>query len=217
MTTGFVPANVSDRIINKKLKSNKHFLPIAAFDCEICEREFEKNITYKRPTSSTFNKYLQYFLNDIPTEHCAKAGHAAYSNAIKYKIENDNYVSITDSYFMSYHTSLTASSDFYTSLRNARIIANDVKSMLEAKLNRPVKFYPYRFKLICYAQLQSVYHILLLFSVFFMCSMNNTWPFGMMRCSHWGFRCWQYSVSHLFWPDLICCRLSLFSWWLRWF
>lgn len=31
-----------------------------------------------RPTTDTFMKYLQFFLTDIPSNNCAKAGHAAY-------------------------------------------------------------------------------------------------------------------------------------------
>lgn len=34
----------------------------------------------KRPTKDTYDKFLSFFLSDIPDVNCAKAGKAAYSN-----------------------------------------------------------------------------------------------------------------------------------------
>lgn len=45
-----------------------------------CPREFDENGV--RPTKETFNKYLTFFLNDLPDEGCAKAGRASYANVI---------------------------------------------------------------------------------------------------------------------------------------
>lgn len=52
----------------------------ADFSCQSCEREFIVTSGIRRPTSETFNKYLPFFLQDIPESNCAKAGKAAYSD-----------------------------------------------------------------------------------------------------------------------------------------
>lgn len=46
-------------------------------------------------------------------------------------------------YFMSYHTTVTKSYDFYSSLESARELAADVKEMLQKK-DDSVEFFPYR-------------------------------------------------------------------------
>lgn len=48
--------------------------------CESCEREFSVESGIRRPTPETFDKYLPFFLQDIPDSNCAKAGKAAYSD-----------------------------------------------------------------------------------------------------------------------------------------
>lgn len=48
-------------------------------ECMKCSREFDMNAGIQRPTEDTFNKYLSFFLNDLPYYECVKAGHAAYS------------------------------------------------------------------------------------------------------------------------------------------
>lgn len=47
--------------------------------CIACPREFDNNLIVKRPTKDTFNRYLPFFFEDLPTDNCAKAGRAAYS------------------------------------------------------------------------------------------------------------------------------------------
>lgn len=47
-------------------------------DCISCPRDFLENGL--RPTKETFDKYLTFFLNDLPDENCAKAGRASYAN-----------------------------------------------------------------------------------------------------------------------------------------
>lgn len=47
-------------------------------ECIPCPRDFLDNGL--RPTRETFDKYLTFFLNDLPDENCAKAGRAAYAN-----------------------------------------------------------------------------------------------------------------------------------------
>lgn len=49
-------------------------------DCKFCKREFHIENGVKRPKADTFDRYIPVFLQDIPTENCAKAGKPAYSN-----------------------------------------------------------------------------------------------------------------------------------------
>lgn len=49
-------------------------------NCDSCPRAFHETLGVKRPTEETYNKYLPFFLEDIPDPNCAKAGKAAYSN-----------------------------------------------------------------------------------------------------------------------------------------
>lgn len=103
-------------------------------------------------------------MEDIPNLSCAKAGRAAYSQvihfnllklpltlalwfnlkAVKYNKTNSNSILVQSSYFMSYHSALTTSSDYYTALKNARKIAKDIQNTIESELEQSVIFYPYR-------------------------------------------------------------------------
>lgn len=50
---------------------------------------------------------------------------------------------VTNSYFMSYHTTVTKSNDFYTALKEARIVADDIQTMM-AEHDPSAVFFPYR-------------------------------------------------------------------------
>ena len=52
-----------------------------------------------------------------------------------------------DSYYMSYHTTLKTSKDYYEALRAARRVAEDVTSMVKEHVNSSaVEVFPYRYK-----------------------------------------------------------------------
>ena len=92
-----------------------------------------------RPVPEHFNKYLTFFLQDNPDELCAKAGHASYGNALNiHKNPDTKENSAGASYFMSFHTILKTSADYYNALKSARKIAENItntirKSMRESK------------------------------------------------------------------------------------
>lgn len=65
---------------------------------------------------------MPYFLQDNPDANCAKAGHAAYGNALSY-IESETKTKIVASHFMTYHTVLKTSQNYYESMRSARRIS----------------------------------------------------------------------------------------------
>lgn len=88
----------------------------------------------KRPNATGFEYYLPFFLQDNPDDQCAKGGHAAYSHAVNYRQLAQHHTEVEASYFMSYHTILKTSSDYYESLRSARKISQNITQMIQAKL-----------------------------------------------------------------------------------
>ncbi|KAI8034620.1 hypothetical protein M5D96_012582 [Drosophila gunungcola] len=75
-------------------------------DCLPCERGFTENGL--RPDAETFNKYIPYFLFDLPDAECAKAGRASYAD---------------------YSTTSTTSEEFYSQLREVRRISGEINAM----------------------------------------------------------------------------------------
>lgn len=97
-----------------------------------------------RPSQETFDKYIIFFLTDFASEDCAKSGRASYSEALTYIYDDNGDVHVRDTYFMSYHSPAVGSREFYTSLRHAKRIADDVKQMLADNGYTDVVFFPYR-------------------------------------------------------------------------
>lgn len=84
----------------------------------------------KRPTPDVFNKFVPYFLQDIPDENCGKGGHAAYSQAVHIQPDHE----VGSSYFMAYHSVLKTSADYYEALRSARNVAHNITQTMQARL-----------------------------------------------------------------------------------
>lgn len=61
-------------------KNSLHWSNIVDPGCASCPRDIDEYAGIQRPTKETFDKYLNYFLNDVPDPNCAKAGKAAYSS-----------------------------------------------------------------------------------------------------------------------------------------
>lgn len=87
-----------------------------------------------RPNITGFEHYLPYFLQDNPDEACAKAGHAAYGNAVNYQLDGASAGKVNTSYFMAYHTILKTSADYYEALRSARKISHNITETMRAKM-----------------------------------------------------------------------------------
>ena len=66
--------------LSKTLVRQKMHYSILDLDCDPCPRAFEEISGINRPTVETYEKYLPFFLEDIPDPNCAKAGKAAYYN-----------------------------------------------------------------------------------------------------------------------------------------
>ncbi|THD28433.1 Niemann-Pick C1 protein [Fasciola hepatica] len=86
--------------------------------CRTCPVQLQNG----RPSSSDFDRYLGYFLDQNPSPNCPKAGRAPYHVAVR-RLSNQ---SIDATYFMTYHTVLQSPSDFIAALSNARVLANRV-------------------------------------------------------------------------------------------
>lgn len=110
--------------------------------CIACPRTFTED--GMRPSEETFNKYVLFFLNDLPSEGCSKAGRAAYSQALSYIHDDDGIIHVRDSHFMSYHSVAVGSKGFYSSLRQAHKKADEINQMLADNGHSDVVLFPYR-------------------------------------------------------------------------
>ncbi|XP_037025848.1 NPC intracellular cholesterol transporter 1 homolog 1b [Bradysia coprophila] len=124
--------------------------------CIECPKTFIEDS--QRPTRETFDKYLTFFLTDKPNENCAKSGKGSYSEGLSYVYDDNGDIHVRDSYFMSYHTASTGSKDFYTSLRQAKRIATNVKQMLADNGHPDVVFFPYSVYYLYYEQYLNIWN-----------------------------------------------------------
>ncbi|XP_058815387.1 NPC intracellular cholesterol transporter 1 homolog 1b [Topomyia yanbarensis] len=127
--------------------------------CESCPKEFDE--TGIRPTVAQFERYMEFFLSDIPDDRCAKAGRAAYLTALNYVTDSSGHLNVHDSYFMSYHTTVITSRDFYEALQWARRITNDIQQVLDEK-GAGVEIFPYSVFYVFYEQYLTIWEDALL-------------------------------------------------------
>lgn len=123
--------------------------------CTPCERHFD-NETGIRPTEETFNKYIPFFLSDLPDENCAKAGRAAYAPGMNFISDDNNEHFVKDSYFMSYHTTVITSEQFYTSLKKARELSDSIEKTFRDR-GLDLKVFPYSIFYVYYEQYLTIW------------------------------------------------------------
>ncbi|XP_039499323.1 NPC intracellular cholesterol transporter 1 homolog 1b [Drosophila santomea] len=123
-------------------------------DCLPCERGFTENGL--RPDAETFNKYIPYFLFDLPDAECAKAGRASYADAVIYTIDDVGMSTVQDTYFMQYSTTSTTSEEFYSQLREVRRIAGEINAMFEEN-GVDAEIFPYCVFYIYYEQYLTIW------------------------------------------------------------
>ena len=136
------------------LNQHKNFFLVRTSDCVSCQREFDDNGI--RPTEETFKKYIPYFLSDLPDENCAKAGRAAYAPGLNYISEDNEEHFVKDSYFMSYHTTVITSRQFYTSLKKARELSDDIAETFRQK-GLELKVFAYSIFYVYYEQYLTIW------------------------------------------------------------
>lgn len=135
--------------------SDGSFCPHSSYErdcgpCQITKNEFN------RPTE--FDRYVSFFLQDNPDPTCAKGGHAAYSQGVKYLTDSGTKLArVGPSSFMAYHTILKSSYDYYESMRQARVVSDNLTSMINANLKSwgyedQVEVFPYSVFYVFYEQ-----------------------------------------------------------------
>ncbi|XP_055608436.1 NPC intracellular cholesterol transporter 1 homolog 1b [Uranotaenia lowii] len=124
------------------------------FSCLPCPKEFDE--TGIRPTVSQFERYFEWFLSDIPNDTCAKAGRAAYLNALNYVTDSSGHLNVHDSYFMTYHTTVVTSRDFYEALDWARRVSSDIQEMLDSS-GSGLEIFPYSVFYVYYEQYLTIW------------------------------------------------------------
>ncbi|XP_054165831.1 NPC intracellular cholesterol transporter 1-like [Oppia nitens] len=80
-----------------------------------------------------YDKYLKFFLNDIPNADCPVGGGPRYSSALKLDYSNKNDIPVKASYFNTYHTVLRTSHDFISALRTSRALAESLTDAINAE------------------------------------------------------------------------------------
>ncbi|XP_050298712.1 NPC intracellular cholesterol transporter 1 isoform X2 [Anthonomus grandis grandis] len=114
-------------------------------DCVSCD--IQVNPKTKRPNSTDFEHYVSFFLRDNPDDTCPKAGHASYGAGVNYFMNQSTHLSkVGASYFMSYHTILKTSADYYEAMRGARVVAANLTKTLG------VEVFPYSVFYVFYEQ-----------------------------------------------------------------
>ncbi|XP_066140197.1 NPC intracellular cholesterol transporter 1 isoform X2 [Euwallacea fornicatus] len=109
------------------------FCPHENSSCRQCN--IGLNSTTQRPGTTEFERYVSFFLRDNPDDQCAKGGHAAYGQGVNYLTNETSHLSkVGASYFMSYHTILKTSEDYYESMRAAREISTDISKTVGAEV-----------------------------------------------------------------------------------
>lgn len=138
----------------KYFSNNGSFCPNNYPTCKYCDIQLDSRY---RPRAVDFKKYLPYFLEDNPTSSCAKAGHASYSSAVNYKLDNASLSEVTASYFMSYHTVLKSSRDYYEAFSAALSLSANISTTINEVLRNnsvdsEVMVFPYSVFYVFYEQ-----------------------------------------------------------------
>ncbi|XP_034489627.1 NPC intracellular cholesterol transporter 1 homolog 1b [Drosophila innubila] len=123
-------------------------------DCLPCKRQFTEDGL--RPSSDTFDKYVPFFLSDLPDAECAKAGRPSYADAVIYTLDDEGLATILDTHFMQYSTTSTTSDKFVAALREARRVQAELNEMF-AKNGVETEIFPYCVFFIFYEQYLSIW------------------------------------------------------------
>lgn len=115
--------------------------------CKKCPRKLVPDKV--RPDKETFDRYFESFLLDLPGDSCFKGGKATYADGIIY--DPNSELKVKDTYFMTYHTPLKTSKDYYTALEQARKISDNLNEMFREN-GKKVEVFPYSIFYVFYEQ-----------------------------------------------------------------
>lgn len=113
-------------------------------DCDPCNIVVEGT----KMSASDFRKYISFFLQDIPSPSCPKAGHAAYNKAVSLGTVHNETDEVVASYFMTYHTVLKTSQDYASALKQAQYLSDNITKTL----NNEFLVFPYSVFYVFYEQ-----------------------------------------------------------------
>ncbi|XP_065195103.1 NPC intracellular cholesterol transporter 1-like [Sycon ciliatum] len=115
-------------------------VPHSVANCSDCLSKSQ--VVDDRVSPQHFNEFLNYFLSDIPTQDCAKAGKSAYNAGVnRTSFSNGTVKHIRSSYFMTYHDVCVTSDDYVTALRHAQDIASNISLTLGTEVFAHSYFY----------------------------------------------------------------------------
>lgn len=97
----------------------------------------------ERPVGDTFHRNLINFLEEIPSQICSKGGKAQFASAIEIKKQSNGGIAVGATNFMTYHTILKTSKDFYEALRWSRRISSLLTQKIQSNLTTDVRVFPY--------------------------------------------------------------------------
>ncbi|XP_040394231.1 NPC1-like intracellular cholesterol transporter 1 [Cygnus olor] len=108
----------------------------------------------RRPTVEEFERFLPWFLHDLPTLQCAKGGLGAYDTAVSM----DANGTIVASRFMAYQRPLRTSQEYTAALRAARALAENITGTLRQVPGTDPDFrvFPYTVTYVYYEQYLTV-------------------------------------------------------------
>uniref|UniRef100_T1IKK3 SSD domain-containing protein n=1 Tax=Strigamia maritima TaxID=126957 RepID=T1IKK3_STRMM len=126
--------------------------------CNISTEEIEAGVYRIKPDD--FVKYLHVYLEENPkidADVKCIGGHAAFASGVQLLNDKNNNTKIGATYFMTYHTILKTSRDYYSALQSARRIANKITNTINENLrteNNTKKFevFPYSVFYVFYEQ-----------------------------------------------------------------
>ncbi|GFY66949.1 NPC intracellular cholesterol transporter 1 [Trichonephila inaurata madagascariensis] len=115
--------------------------------CRSCRERYPSSLP-----EAEFIRRLQFFLSDSPWEKCPKGGKAMFSSAVEI-VSTENSTKIGATNFMTYHTVLKTSKDFYEALDWARKIAGNLTYSLKNETDdSDVRVFPYSIVHVFYEQ-----------------------------------------------------------------
>ncbi|KAF8785415.1 NPC intracellular cholesterol transporter 1 like protein [Argiope bruennichi] len=143
----------------------------------------------QRPLGDVFNKNLRNFLQEIPSQTCSKGGRAQFGSAVELKY-SDKGASVGATNFMTYHTILKTSKDFYEALRWSRKISGWLTEKIQTNSSSNVRVFPYSIVHPFFEQYLTmwpntstpIFHFSHLY-----CDISFSWPgflFSIHRCNN---------------------------------
>ena len=117
------------------------------------------------PSESDFKETIPWFLKSAPNDNCPHGGKSAFGDGVQILElqNNDPYINISDqqpkfevlsSNFMAFHTILKTSKDYYTALRRARELTDEMNYAINNGVpeENHVKIFPYSIFYVFYEQ-----------------------------------------------------------------